>query len=259
MFRTFTSIIATRAGVSLVQALVTMGIMSILALGMATLISTIFSAQAAVATNMDVQQKFLEFSQTLADSSACTTSLQGVNLSTTSAFVIRNPFGVSGNMFEQNEKLSKGATVKLIRWLSVAVDPIDNTHAYARMRIVVEKNNTELGGKEIQREFGLYVTRDSSNNIVNCNGDNVYIRGAAYGSCYIERNAGFHNTVGKFMAWPITSCPESGFAASPTCAEGFELAVATMAQGNSADASTTSIGSYAAQDVYWVTYNCVKK
>ncbi|MEN0057410.1 MAG: hypothetical protein AAGB31_01140 [Bdellovibrio sp.] len=95
--------------------------------------------------------------------------------------------------------------------------------------------------------------------LVSFSSEAKFVKGRTYGSCYVEMNSVFQNTLAKFSTWPITSCPGAGTGhAKPTCSAGFTLAVAFMSQGNAAGASVATIGQYANQDVYFVNYHCIK-
>lgn len=79
------------------------------------------------------------------------------------------------------------------------------------------------------------------------------VRGRIMGSCFLQWSAAFNILTSSSMAWPITSCPNSGNS-NPTCAAGFTLTSWSFVQGN-----TGSTGGYNdTLDTYWVSYACVK-
>lgn len=155
-------------GFGLIEVLIAAGLIAVVALGVATMLSNANKAQKGIQAK-DMQREVMsEISSHLSDKTACLNSFGGSNpASTFTKTVIKDALNNAKYTVGSNHgsNLLQYKEFKIEDWLA---DAGYTTQGRANLTVKLTKLGDILGVKDIQQSIGLRVKLDASNNISEC-------------------------------------------------------------------------------------------
>ncbi len=277
-------------GNSLLQVVVSMGLASMISLGLTYAFVTSMDGMSHL-KNMSLAEDATAFlGGLLADSNYCGLHFNGMTVPNTMGTVLKTDIAfndmVSATALGTNKVFATGEKFQGTLNIDSISLTVDSKIGDARYVGSVVANFSVPNGllSKFQRKLPIFIEKDAANKISGCGKtassitvSTTYVKGMGYGSCLQLKDANWNIGYGGYKAWPIISCPSSGGASdpasTPTCDTGFTLAVIHHAQtntfhsgavngvpvGGSAAADLRNvIGAMVDADAYSVSYNCIK-